>query len=122
MRSAARTAVDGWPPRWLTDVPAADLDAGDGDHAAQFVELMCRVTKESIAAAAGAPIVLRGWQRQILRHTLARRPDGRYRHRTALVGVARKNGKSALSAGLALYGLVCGPDGGEVYSCAADKE
>lgn len=121
-RSAARTAVDGWPPRWLTPVPAADLERGDGEHAAQFMELMCRITKDSVAGGAGTPIELRGWQRQILAHLLARRPDGKYRHRTSLVGVARKNGKSALGAGLALYGLVCGPDGGEVYSCAGDRE
>lgn len=121
-RSVARAAVDGWPPRWLTPVPAADLERGDGAHAAQFIELMCRITKDSIAGGAGTPIELRGWQRQILAHMLARRPDGRYRHRTSLVGVARKNGKSALGAGLALYGLVCGPDGGEVYSCAGDRE
>jgi phage terminase large subunit-like protein len=36
--------------------------------------------------------------------------------------VARKNGKSALAAGLGLYDLVMGPNGGEVYSCAADRE
>lgn len=121
-RRSAVPPVDGWPPRWLTPVPRADLERGDGEHASQFIELMCRITKDSIAGGAGQPIELRGWQRQILSHLLARRPDGRYRHRTSLVGVARKNGKSALGAGLALYGLVCGPDGGEVYSCAGDRE
>lgn len=114
--------VDGWPPRWLTPVPAADVRRGDGDHAAEFIEGLCRVTKDSVAGRAGSPIILRPWQRQVLGHLLARRPDGRYRHRQALVGVARKNGKSALGAGLALYGLVMGPDGGEVYSCAGEKE
>jgi len=44
------------------------------------------------------------------------------RHRQALVGLARKNGKSADGAVLGLGGLVLGPQGGEVYSCAADKE
>jgi phage terminase large subunit-like protein len=34
----------------------------------------------------------------------------------------RKNGKSALSSGVALYGLLFGPQGGEVYSCAAEKD
>ncbi|MER7126759.1 terminase large subunit domain-containing protein [Micrococcus luteus] len=75
-----------------------------------------------MAGGAGSAIALRGWQRQVLGHLLARRPDDRYRHRQALIGVARKNGKSALGAGLALYGLVMGPDGGEVYSCAGEKE
>lgn len=80
------------------------------------------MTKDSIAAPAGALIQFRPWQSQLLRHLLARRPDGRYRHRQALVGVARKNGKSALGSTLGLGGLLLGPQGGEVYSCAADKE
>lgn len=113
---------EGWPPRWLTYVPADDVERGDGAHCADFVEALCRVTKDSVAGNAGSPIQLRDWQRQVVGHLLARRPDGRYRHRQALVGVARKNGKSALGAGLALYGLVMGPAGGEVYSCAGEKE
>lgn len=83
---------------------------------------MCRVTKDSIAAPAGALLKLRPWQRELAARLYARRPDGRLRHRQALIGVARKNGKSAFAAGLGLYGLVAGPDGGEVYSCAADRE
>lgn len=114
--------VDGWPPRWLTPVPAADVARGDGENACEFIEALCKVTKDSVAGGAGSPILMRPWQRQAVGHLLARRPDGRYRHRQALIGVARKNGKSALGAGLALYGLVMGPEGGEVYSCAGEKE
>lgn len=114
--------ADGWPPRWLTGVPAADLARGDGAHACDFIEALCKVTKDSVAGSTGAPIVMRPWQRQVVTHLLARRPDGKYRHRQALVGIARKNGKSALGAGLALYSLIMGPDGGEVYSCAGDRE
>lgn len=36
--------------------------------------------------------------------------------------MGRKNGKSGLAAGIGLAGLVLGPSGGEVYSCAADRE
>jgi phage terminase large subunit-like protein len=114
--------VDGWPPRWLTAVPAADVRRGDGENACEFIEALCKVTKDSIAGGAGSPIAMRPWQRKAIGHLLARRPDRRYRHRQALIGVARKNGKSALGAGLALYGLVMGPEGGEVYSCAGEKE
>lgn len=116
------SSVEGWPPRWLTRVPAEQRAAGDGAHAAAFIEAMCRITKDSVAGGAGTPLELRGWQRELLAHLLARRGDGRYRHRQALIGVARKNGKSALGAGLALYGLLMGPEGGEVYSCAGDRE
>lgn len=115
-------ARDGWPPRWLTPVPEADLARGDGEFVGDFVQALCRITKDSVAGPAGAPMVPRTWQRHLLSHVYARRPDGRYRHRTALVGVARKNGKSGLGAGIGLHGLVAGPPGGEVYSCAADKE
>ena len=84
--------------------------------------MCCRVDKDSIAAKAGTLLKIRPWQRQLLAHLLARRPDGQYRHREALVGIARKNGKSGLGASLGLGGLLLGPQGGEVYSCAADKD
>jgi phage terminase large subunit-like protein len=96
--------------------------AGDGPDYIDFIEGLCRVTKDSVASPAGKLIELRPWQRNAISHLLARRPDGRLRHRQALIGIARKNGKSGLGAGLALSGLVLGPVGGEVYSCAADKE
>lgn len=113
---------DGWPPRWLTKVPAADLKRGDGDLYADLIEATCRVTKDSVAAPAGSLIRMRPWQRQVVRHVYARRKDGRLRHRTALVGIARKNGKSGLGAGMAIGGMLLGPQGGEVYSCAGDRE
>lgn len=118
MRSAA---THSWPPRWLTPVPAADVDRGDGDDYVKLIESQCRVTKDSVGGSAGELLELRDWQRQLVAHVLARRPDGRLRHRQALVGVARKNGKSSLSAGIGLAGLILGPQGGEVYSCAADR-
>jgi phage terminase large subunit-like protein len=36
--------------------------------------------------------------------------------------MARKNGKSAIGSGIGLWSLIMGPNGGEVYSCAADKD
>ena len=122
LSSCAANRVETWPPRWLTPVPAADIARGDGARYCRFIEGVCRVTKDSFAAKTGELIVLRPWQSNLVNHLLARRPDGRLRHRQALVGVARKNAKSTLSAGLALGGLVLGPSGGEVYSCAGEKE
>lgn len=37
-------------------------------------------------------------------------------------GMARKNGKTGLVAPIALYGLMLGGQGAEVYSCAADRD
>jgi phage terminase large subunit-like protein len=120
--SSPTAAVDGWPPRWLTPVPHADLERSDGERYAQFAEMACRVDKDSVAAKAGTLLAIRPWQRRLLTHLLARRPDGQYRHREALIGIARKNGKSGLGSALGLGGLLLGPTGGEVYSCAADKD
>jgi len=111
-----------WPPRWLTEVPLEDQIRGDGDLYADFAEAVCRVTKDSVASPAGKLLSLRPWQRELLRHSLARREDGRFRHRTALVGMARKNGKSALAASMGLAGLTVGGNGSEIYSCAADRD
>jgi phage terminase large subunit-like protein len=114
--------IPGWPPRWLTEVPIEDQLRGDGELYANFAEAVCRVTKDSVASPAGKLIELRGWQKELLKHTLARREDGRFRHRTALVGMSRKNGKSALAASMGLAGLTLGGNGSEIYSCAADRD
>lgn len=112
----------GWPPRWLTKTTPAERKRGDGPYCAQFIDGLCRITKDTIAGSVGEPIVCRAWQTSLLDALFARRGDGRYRHREALIGMPRKNGKSALGSGIALYSLIFGPAGGEVYSCAAEKE
>ena len=89
---------------------------------ADFIESMCRITKDSIGGRSGDLIVLRSWQRRVLGMVFAVRADGRRRHRTAMIGLPRKNGKSALGSAVALHGLVFGGQGSEVYSCATDKE
>ncbi|MGW1623047.1 terminase large subunit domain-containing protein [Streptomyces sp. NPDC002172] len=114
-------APSSWPPRFLTPVPAADVKRGDGEDVADFIETLCVVTKDTFAGPSGSPLLLRPWQHKLLGHLFARRKDGRRRHRVALVGEPRKNGKSGLGAGIALDGLFEGT-GAEVYSCAGDKE
>jgi phage terminase large subunit-like protein len=114
--------VEPWPPRWLTPVPTEDIDRGDGEMFIDFAHLACRVDKDSLASPAGKLIHFRQWQQNLIYHLLARRPDGRYRHRRALIGLARKNGKSGVGSTLGLGGLVLGPAGGEVYVLAADKD
>jgi phage terminase large subunit-like protein len=108
-------------PFILTGVDPEDVARGDGARFAEFTQFL-RVTKDSVGGSAGELLVMRDWQTDMLGRVFARRPDGRLKHRQALVLLPRKNGKSALSAGIALYGLFDGPSGGEVYSCAADKE
>lgn len=109
------------PPRWLVPVPDLALEEGEGDVVAQFAEAFGVITKDSVAGRSGSPLVLRAWQRELIRHLFA--GDGnRLRHRTSLVGMPRKNGKSALGSVLCLYSLILGPRGAEVYSVAAEKE
>lgn len=113
-------APKAWPPALLSPVrPRAKTD---GEQCSEFIEAFCRITKDSIAGRSGTPITLRPWQRSLINGLLERRADGRLKHRQALIGMPRKNGKSALASGIALWGLFCGPDGGEVYSCAGDRD
>ena len=112
----------GWPPRYLTKVTPTELKNGDGDYAAQFIESYARVVKDSLGGKSGELIALRPWQRKLLDWTMARRADGKKRHRQAMIGLPRKSGKSALLSGLALYELILGPDGGEVYTVATTRE
>ena len=110
------------PPAILTKVPSLDVRRGDGAEVSEFIQRLCLQVKDSVGGHAGEPLVLRPWQTSLLGHLFARRADGRLRHRTALVGMARKNGKSVLGSGIALHGLLMGPVGAEVYSCAADRD
>lgn len=47
---------------------------------------------------------------------------GLLRHRRAIIGLPRKNGKSLLGTALALEHLAYGPEGAQVYSAAADRQ
>jgi phage terminase large subunit-like protein len=100
------------------------MDRGDGDVAALFAEAFGSVGKDGVAGRAGDPLRLRDWQKDLLRHLYARDEDGGLVHQTALIGMPRKNGKSALSsAAIGLYSLLGeGINGGEVIAVAATRE
>jgi phage terminase large subunit-like protein len=98
------------------------LVASRGWEVSDFINSMCIQTKDTVAGRSGQQIVLRDWQTKLLDNIFAVRDDGRFKNRTALVGMPRKNGKSALSSGIALWGLFMGEQGGEIYSCAADRD
>jgi len=114
--------IQGFPPRWLTKVPPADLKRSRGDDIADFAEALCKITKDSIAGHAGEDLIFRPWQRELTRNLFAVKADGTFRHRVGLIGLPRKNGKSAWLSAVALESLVLGANGGEIYSCAAEKE
>jgi phage terminase large subunit-like protein len=114
--------ISGWPPRWITPVKDSEIENSLGWEVADFINSMCIQTKDTVAGRSGQPLVVRKWQEHLLNNIFAIREDGMLKHRTALVGMARKNGKSAISSGIALWGLFMNEKGGEIYSCAADKD
>lgn len=114
--------VKGWPPLILTPVPPEDVARGDGPDICDTIETFCRVSKDGFAGRGGELIRLRPWQHLLLGHAFARRPDGRLRHRTILILMPRKNGKSAIGSGLGVDGMLFGGRGAEVYSCAGEKK
>lgn len=122
VRKASEGSLTAWPPRWLTPTPAADLARSLGDEVADFAEALIPIAKDSIAGRSGEPIVFRDWQRQLLRHALARREDKTFTHRIYLAGAGRKNGKTALISVLPIYFGLFGDHGGEIYSAAADRD
>ena len=113
-----------WPPLFLTPVDPAAIARGDGDVAAVFAEAFGSIGKDGIAGRAGEALILREWQKRLLEHLYARDESGGYVARSALIGMPRKSGKSALSsAAIALYSLIAeGVNGAEIIVAAAEKE
>lgn len=111
-----------WPPTYLSPVSDLELANSRGEEVIDFIETLCHLTEDSIAGNTGDKFLLRPWQKDLLKHLYAEREDGFLKHRRALIGVPRKNGKSALIASLVLEQIVLGVSGGQIYSAAADKE
>jgi phage terminase large subunit-like protein len=107
----------------LTPVSDEAIKAGDGEYAIDFAETFGTIGKDGIAGRVGDALVLRPWQKELVRRIFARDADGGLSARVALVGTPRKSGKSALASTLALYSLIAeGIEGGEVVVAAAEKE
>lgn len=107
-----------------------DLETGKerGLHfdrqAAQHVIDFFGFLKHSKGEWAGEPFVLEPWQQFLIWVIFGwKRADGLRRFRTAYIEVPRKNGKSTLAAGIALYLLVAdGESGAEIYSAATKRD
>jgi phage terminase large subunit-like protein len=103
-------------PTWSTQ---SIYKQSEGDSLADFAETFLHVSKGKLA---GEPLILTAWQRNLLTALYERRPDGLLRYRRSLIGLGRKNGKSLLGSLIALYGLIEGEPGAEVYSAAGDRQ
>ena len=103
-------------PTWSTPKIYED---SDGRVVSDFAETFLHVSKGVLA---GQPLVLTDWQFDLLDNLFERRADGLLRYRRSLIGLARKNGKSLLGSLIALYNLIEGEPGAEVYSAAGDRQ
>ena len=84
-----------------------------------------RLLHHSKGEWAGRPFILEAWQRdQIIRPLFGwKQSDGTRRYRRAYIEVPRKNGKSTLASGIALFLLFADDEpGAEIYSAAADRD
>ena len=82
------------------------------------------VLRHSKGQHAGENFKLLPWQHDIFRELFGRlKPDGMRQHRVAYIEVPKKNGKSTMLAGIALYMLLADEEpGAEVYGAACDRE
>lgn len=97
----------------------------DLEAASRVVTFFERFLKLSKGQWAGKPFVLQEWQKRDLLMPMFgwKRRSGFRRFRNAYIEIPKKNGKSALCSGIALYLLVAdGEPGAEVYSAAADRD
>jgi phage terminase large subunit-like protein len=70
------------------------------------------------------PFTLLPWQKKIIREVFGTlKADGKRLYKTVYIEIPKKNGKSELGAGFALYLLVADNEpGAEVYSAASDRD
>jgi len=97
------------------------IDQAKAERVFSFFE---KVLKHSKGQTAGQPFLLLPWQKHALGELFGRlKPDGTRQHRVGYIEIPKKNGKSTLLAGIALYMLVAdGEAGAEVYGAASDRE
>jgi phage terminase large subunit-like protein len=98
------------------------FDLAAGKHVVTFFETFLRHSKGEWA---GQPFTLLKWQSEGVIKPLFgwKRADGTRRYRMGYIEVPKKQGKSTLASGIALYGLMADDEpGAEVYSAASSRE
>ena len=100
----------------------------DPSSASLACEFFPRFLRHVEGDRAGTPFILEAWQQAIISNLFGwKKKDSRgrvvRRYREAFIYVPRKNGKTAISAGLCLFCLLCdGERGAQIYSAAAERE
>ena len=131
-RAYAKAVLDGKRPacqwvklsceRFLGDLAGGEfrMDAEAVDKVCSFAELLPHIK----GSRAGKPMELAPWEIFILANVFGfKRADGTRRYRRSYVEVPRGNGKSTLSAAIALYMLLADRESGaECYSVATTRD
>jgi phage terminase large subunit-like protein len=102
-------------------VPGVWFDAAAVERVLRFFAML----RQLIGRHAGARFVLQDWQVRFLIAPVfgLKHPDGRRIIRTVWFEIPRKNGKSTLCSGLALYLFAADREpGAEVYAAAGDRD
>lgn len=107
---------DLWKPAFYTK---RILGVSDGDEIIDFANRYFTVLK---GFRAGESLEFTAWQKWLLGSLYERRENGRLRYRRALIGLPRKQGKSLLGSTIAVYGMVAGEAGAEIYAVAGDRQ
>lgn len=100
-------------------LPPIDKAAAD-----KVLRFFPKILRHSKGAIAGKPFTLLPWQETVLAELFGRlNPDGTRLRRVGYIEVPKKQGKSTLLAGVALYMLLAdGEQGAEIYGCGSDRE
>lgn len=128
---AFKTA-DPWCPKYFTQPrrTGSFLDPKTGEEVPVYntktmsgpVKTFAReylVAKDGFRA--GQPITFTKWQDTLFDNLLELNEHGRYRYRTSLIMLPRKNGKTFVAAVLIISNLLTAPDNAQLYSVAVDR-
>lgn len=90
-----------------------------GKRVCRWIERYCVFTD---AEWIGQPFRFQPWQRRLVYELFEANEDGTRRHRWALIGMPKKNGKTTLAAAIALYLLIGDEEPSPLVACAAASE
>lgn len=99
-----------------------EYDEKRANHAINFIERFCKHSKGKMG---GKPFILELWQKAKVAATfgIVHKITGERKYQRVVLIVARKNGKSTLSAAEGLYLFIAdGEPGTEIYSVATKKD
>ncbi len=127
-RKPETPAVPAWE-RWPGVTIPLDTCGGryyfDGKAAQTAVDFFPTFLKHFQGEFSGQPFILEDWQAELIIRPLfgwKKTSDNTRRFRKLYLAIPKKNGKSSLAAGIALYLLLCDAEhGAQIFSAAADR-